>query len=58
MAKESTDGGAWVAQVVKHLPSAQVMNSGSWDQARIQLPAQRASASLCPSLQMQILSFK
>ena len=25
--------GAWVAQSVKHLPSARVMISGSWDQA-------------------------
>jgi len=26
-------GGAWVAQSVKHLPSAQVMILGSWDPA-------------------------
>ena len=25
--------GTWVAQLVKHMPSAQVMISGSWDQA-------------------------
>ena len=25
--------GAWVAQLVKHLPSVQVMIPGSWDQA-------------------------
>ena len=25
--------GAWVAQMVKHLPSAQVMIPGSWDRA-------------------------
>ena len=29
--KKSQPWGAWVAQSVKHLPSAQVMISGSWD---------------------------
>ena len=30
--------GAWVAQSVKHLPSAQIMISGSWDQVLYQAP--------------------
>ena len=30
---DSVNQGAWVAQSVKHLPLAQVMISGSWDQA-------------------------
>ena len=45
--------GAWVAQSVKYLPSAQVMISGSWDQAlHIRLTAQRGAyffLSLCPT---------
>ena len=31
---------AWVAQLIKQLPSAQVMILESWDQVRIGLPAQ------------------
>ena len=30
--------GAWVAQSIKHLPSAQVMIPGSWDRALHQAP--------------------
>ena len=40
----------WVAQSVKHLPSAQVRISGSWDGAHIRLPTQQGlcfSLSLC-----------
>ena len=40
--KEATIGapGAWVALSVKHLPSARVVVSGSWDQPHMELPAQ------------------
>ena len=31
--EEVQTGGTWVAQSVKHLPSAQVMIPGSWDGA-------------------------
>ena len=33
MALKTQNWGAWVAQSVKHLPSDQVMISGSWGQA-------------------------
>ena len=36
--------GAWVAQSVKHLPLAQVMTPGSWDQVPHQAP--RSAGSL------------
>ena len=39
--------GAWVAQSVKHLPSAQVMILESWDRASYLLSGE--SASLFPS---------
>ena len=53
--------GTWVAQMVKHLPSAQVMIPGSLDQApRVGLPAQWGacfSFSLCPApLFVRVLS--
>ena len=43
--------GTWVAQSVKHLSSAQVMISGSWDWVLHQAPcsAKSFSLSLCPS---------
>ena len=44
--------GTWVAQLVKHLPSTQVMISGSWDEPSIGLPAHlliKESASLSAS---------
>ena len=37
--------GAWVAQSIKHLPSAQVMISGSWDRALHWAPCSAESAS-------------
>ena len=39
--KEKEIRGTWVAQSVKWLPSAQIMISGSWDQAPIGPPAQQ-----------------
>ena len=42
---KSDFGGAWVAQCVKSLPSAQVMISGSWDQAPHQTLLSREHAS-------------
>ena len=36
--KEEMQRGAWVAQSVKHLPSSQVMISGSWDRVLHQAP--------------------
>ena len=47
-AKELYYRGAWVAQWVKPLPSAQVMISGSWDQAPNQ--ALCSTGSLPPPL--------
>jgi len=42
--------GTWVAQSVKHLPSAQVMIPRSWDQALHRVPCSaRSLSSLCPS---------
>ena len=38
--------GAWVAQLVKHLPSTQVMVSGSWDQVPHQAPFSAGSLLL------------
>jgi len=38
--------GAWVAQMVKHLPSAQVMIPGSWDQALCPAPCSAGSLLL------------
>ena len=35
--------GTWVAQVVKHLPSAQVMILGSWDRAPHHAPCSAGS---------------
>ena len=40
----------WVAQSVKHLPSAQVMISGSWDGALGQAPCSVGSLLLPPPL--------
>ena len=37
---------AWVAQSVKHLPSAQVMIPGSWDQVAHQAPCSMGSLLL------------
>ena len=42
-------GGRWVAQWVKHLPSAQVMIPGSWDRAPRQTLLSREPASPSPS---------
>ena len=47
--KRITYRGAWVAQLVKRLPLAQVMILGSWDLARIGLLLSRESASPSPS---------
>jgi len=44
--------GAWVARSVKHLPSAQVMISGSWDGARHQ--ASCSAGSLLLSLPLPL----
>ena len=41
--------GAWVTQLVKHLPSAQVMVPGSWDRAPSQAPC-LAESLLTPLL--------
>ena len=51
--------GAWVAQSVKHLPLAQVMISGSWDQSPHQAPCSvlsGESASPSPSASPPALS--
>ena len=45
--------GAWVAQSVKHLPSAQVMILGSWDQVPHQAPC--SAGSLLLSLPLPLL---
>ena len=48
--KKRRSWGAWVAQLVKHLPLAQIMMPGFWDQACIGLPAQwEVYFSLWPS---------
>ena len=50
--KVLVQGGTWVAQLVKHLPLAQVMIAGSWDWVPIGLPAQRRTCfflSFCHS---------
>ena len=44
--------GAWVAQWVKPLPSAQVMISGSWD--RVPHRALCSAGSLLPSLSLSV----
>ena len=60
--KEKNVQGVWVAQLVKHLPLAQVMIPGSWDQALLRvhcsegslllilLPSCALSLHLCPSV--------
>ena len=51
--------GAWVAQLVKNLPSAQVMISGSWDQAPDQASCSERSLLVPPPLfLLPILSLK
>ena len=42
--------GAWVAQLVKRLPSAQVMVPGSWDRAPHRAPCSAGSLLLPPPL--------
>ena len=54
--------GTWVAQLVKHLPSDQVMIPWSSDGALLGLPAQRGvcfslSLSLCPSPKLMLSCF-
>lgn len=44
--KNQANGGAWVAQWVKLLPLAQVIISGSWDQAPPQHGAPCSAGSL------------
>ena len=44
----------WVAQSVKHLPSAQVMISGSWDGALHQAPCSVGSLILLLPLQLPL----
>ena len=39
--------GSWVAQLVKHLPSAQVVVPGSWNRAPSRLSGEPTSLSLC-----------
>ena len=46
LCKTDNSGGAWVAQSVKHLPSLQVMISGSWNQALCQAPCSAGSLLL------------
>ena len=46
----------WVAQSVKCLPSAQVMISGSWDQALHQAPCSAGSLLLLLPLPLLVLS--
>ena len=51
--KNKVNRGAWVAQWVKPLPSAQVMVSGSWDRAPHQ--ALCSAGSLLASLSLCLL---
>ena len=69
--KEEVSMGAWVAQMVGHLPSAQVMISRSWDQASLPVscsvgslllsptasPPALLSLSLCLSLSLKSVSY-
>ena len=48
--------GTWVAQEVKHLPSAQVMISGSWDGALHQAPCSAGTLLLPLPLPLLVLS--
>ena len=49
-------GGMWVAQSVKHLPLAQVMIPGSWDQVLCWAPHSVESVSPSPSASLCSLS--
>ena len=49
-------GDAWVAQLVKHLPSPQVMTSGSWNRAPGQAPCSMGSLLLPLFLLLLVLS--
>ena len=46
MRQKDEHGGAWVAQLVKCLPSAQVMIPGFWDQALHRAPCLAGSLLL------------
>ena len=45
--KDHVHGGAWVPQLVKRRPWAQVVTSGSWDRAPCQAPSPPACCSPC-----------
>ena len=54
--KRRNSWGAWVAQLVKHLPSAQVMIPESWDQALHWVPCSARSLLLSLPLTPLMLS--
>ena len=53
--KNDAGRGAWVAQSVNHLPSAQVRTAGSWDRVPHGASAQQGSAFLSPSAPLTCL---
>jgi len=53
--KMTHNGGAWVVQSVRHLPSAQVMISGSWDRAPCRAPCSARSLLLSLPLLLPLL---
>ena len=52
---ETNDAGAWLAQPVEHLPSAQVMILGSWDQTPPWAPCSGGSLLLPLPLLLPLL---
>ena len=53
--KDEEGRGAWVAQSVKHLPSAQLIITGSWDRAHHRAPCSVGSLLLPLPLLLPLL---